>query len=239
MKQIGLLAMATFLTGVTSQAGDSADEKEPTDWMLKGQCTEACTSPPVCPAYWSSPLPKDLHDGKSQCESVWSFHIQNGYYGKTNLGGLNASIAFNIPPGFPENSATEKWPSIIYIDQRANDSQTKAIEQIFRVATAERYRVISVKRAAISFTKELVNGGPAAKHSVKIDGVYEMAAQPLMTPEGKPRQINTRFGGTISIGKSETNRFQDTDLPRTWDRPGMTNTYLDFSITPTHLHWLP
>ena len=207
------------------------------EWIITGECTEACTSPPVCPAYWRSPLPKDLHDGKSQCESVWSFHINRGYYGDTDLSGLHVCIAFNIPAGFPET--TEKRPCIIYIDQRANDLQAKALEEIYRVASAQTYEVIKVKKAKISFTKELVNGGPAARHSVQINGVYELRAQPLLTKEGKPRQFNTIEGGTINVGKSEINIFKDRDLPRTWNRPGMTNTYFDFAISPSRPFWLP
>lgn len=233
-----LKAGAVVLGAVAVSKDTNALSEEKFEWMVKGECTEACTSPPVCPAYWRSPLPKDLHQGKSQCESVWSFHIQKGYYGDTDLSGLNVCVAFNIPPGFPETLA-EKWPCIIYIDERANDLQAKALEQIYRIASAEMYKVIKVKKAKISFTKELVSGGPAARHSVQIDGVYEMKAQPLLTMEGKPRQINTRFGGTISIGKSEVNQFRDTDLPRTWNQPGMTNTYFDFAITPARAIWVP
>ena len=207
------------------------------EWMISGECAEACTSPPVCPAYWRSPLPKDLHNGESQCESVWSFHIKEGYSGDIDLSGLNVSIAFNIPAGFPET--VRKRPCIIYIDQRANDLQAKAIEEIYRIASAQTYEVIKVKRVEISFIKEFVMGGPAARHSVQISGIYELKAQPLLTREGKPRQINTLEGGTINVGKSEINEFTDKDLPRTWNRPGMTNTYFDFVITPKRPFWLP
>ena len=35
------------------------------EWVVSGDCTEACTSPPVCPYYWGSSTPTDLHDGKN------------------------------------------------------------------------------------------------------------------------------------------------------------------------------
>ena len=47
-----------------------------TAWMLSGDCTEACTSPPVCPYYWGSSTPKDLHGGKNVCEGAFSFNIK-------------------------------------------------------------------------------------------------------------------------------------------------------------------
>lgn len=208
------------------------------EWMIKGECTEACTSPPVCPAYWRSPLPKELHDGESRCESVWSFHIKEGYDRDVDLADLNVCLAFNIPAGFPETMAMKR-PCILYIDHRANDSQAMALERIYRIASAAMYEMWKVKRVAISFKKELVNGGPAARHSVQINGIYEMKAQPLLTKEGKPRQFNTIEGGIINAGKSEINHFKDPDLPHNWNQPGMTNTYFDFSITPARPNWLP
>ena len=33
------------------------------EWLLCGDCTEACTSPPVCPYFWGSSAPTDLHEG--------------------------------------------------------------------------------------------------------------------------------------------------------------------------------
>lgn len=211
--------------------------EEKLEWMLKGECTEACTSPPVCPAYWGSPLPKDLHNGHSQCESVFSFHINEGHYRHTALRGLNVCVAFNISPEFPESP--EPWPCIIFIDEKANDSQATALEKIYRIATSM-WKVLKVKRAAISFTKEPLNGGPVARHRVEIPGLYSMKAQPLLTMDGsKPRQINGLNGGSINIGKSEVNEFKDADLPRTWNQPGMSNVYFDFTMTPQRLFWMP
>jgi len=211
--------------------------EQESQWLISGDCTEGCTSPPVCPAYWGSPLPKNLHDGKSQCESVFSFHIKEGYYQDTHLRDLNVCVAFNIPPGFPE--VREKWPCIIFIDTKANESQTKALEEIYRIASSRVYEVLKVKKAAISFTKELFDGGPAARHTVEITGVYSFKAEPLITRDGKPRQINTVSGGIINIGKSEVNEFKDTDLPRIWNQPGMANTYFDFIINPGRPFWVP
>jgi hypothetical protein len=212
--------------------------EEKLEWMLKGQGTEACTSPPVCPIHFGSPAPKDLHNGESQCESMYSFYIQEGYSNETDLSELNVCISFNIPPGYPETKS-EKWPSILYIDERANDTQAGYLEKIYRFASSQKYRILKTKKARIYFKKELINNGPAAKHIVKINGIYDMRALPLLTNDGEPRQINTITGGIINIGKSEINRYEDTDLPRTWNMPGMSNIYFDFELSPIHTYWLP
>jgi len=57
-------------------------------WWLQGECAEACTSPAVCPYYWGSNAPRDLHEGKDQCEGVFAFRAKNGKYEQIDLSGI-------------------------------------------------------------------------------------------------------------------------------------------------------
>lgn len=207
------------------------------EWMVSGDCVEGCTSPPVCPIYWQSPAPKDLHEGKSQCEGVFSFNIREGYCRDIDLGGLKVCYGFNSPTGVPE--VARPWKCILFIDKKANDQQAEALEEIYKKCWGLMGDVLKVKRPEISFTKELIDGGPAARHVVEIKGVYSLKSTPLLAMDGKPRYINSMFGGIINIGKSEVNEFKDTDLPRIWNSPGMSTTYYDFTLTPEKLMWLP
>ena len=211
--------------------------QEKLEWMVTGDCVEGCTSPPACPFYWMSPAPKDLHDGISQCEGVWSFNIREGYYQDTKLDGLKVCYTFNSPAGFPN---AQPWKCILFIDDTATDAQAEALEKIYSQCWSNMGEVIKVKRGEISFTKELLDGGPAARHTVEIKGVYSFKMEPLMTiKDNQPRYIVSGFGGKIYIGKSETNEFKDTDLPRNWNRPGMSCTYHDFTMNPQQTHWQP
>lgn len=211
--------------------------EEKLEWMVGGDCVEGCTSPPVCPAYWMSPFPKDLHDGESRCEGVWSFNIREGYHRDINLGGLKVCYAFNSPTGFPE--VGRPWNCILFIDDKANNQQAEALEEIYRTCWTVLGEVLKVKRAEIAFTKELVDGGPAARYAVEIKEVYRLKSEPLLTPDGKPRYIIGMLGGIINVGRSEVNEFKDVDLPRTWNRPGMSTTYYDFTLNPQKAFWMP
>jgi hypothetical protein len=223
---------------IKGQEEKMAEEKM--EWMIKGDCTEACTSPPVCPYYWGSSTPTDLHDGKNQCEGAFSFHIREGYYGNTNLSGLNAGIIFNTPIG--GTSSRDKWSSVLYIDDKATGEQAAALENIFKQCWANMGEVLKVKKAPISFQKEAVGdaANPGYKHTVKYGDIYSLKAEPLMTMNGLPRYISGMMGGHIFIGKSTENRVDDPDLPRgKWDRPEMSNTYYEFALNPSHLDWVP
>ncbi len=208
------------------------------EWMVKGDCVEGCTSPPVCPAYWNSPTQAQLHDGKSQCEGVWTFNIREGYYKDIDLKGLKAAYGFNAPSPFPGPKGSP-WRTIVYIDKKANGAQAKALEEIFTTCFKVMGEVLKVKKADIEFAMSVEDGG-AARHQVKIDGIYSFATRPYRTVDKKPRYVNSFFGGHINIGISEINEFNDSDLPRSkWNAPGMSVSYYDFVLTPEKHHWLP
>lgn len=210
------------------------------EWMLSGDCTEACTSPPVCPYYWGSSTPTDLHEGKNQCEGAFTFNIKEGYYGDVDLSGLKAGFGFNTPIGGP--ASQDPWKAILYIDDKADDKQAQALEEIFKKCWGFMGDVLKVRRVAISFTKEPVGSAskPGFKHTVAWQGVYSLKAEPLMTMDGAPRYISGLMNGIIYVGKSTENKFHDPDLPRgNWDRPRMSNTYYEFTLNPSKLQWVP
>ena len=210
------------------------------EWMVSGDCVEGCTSPPVCPGYWNSPMQAQLHGGESQCEGVWTFDIKEGYYQDVDLSGLLVSYGFNSPSPFPAPRGTP-WRTVIYIDAQANAQQAEALEKIYRLCWTEVMGdVITVKRDKIEFKKEFVDGSPAARYTVRIDGIYNFVARPFRTTDKKPRYVNSRWGGHVNVGISEVNEFNDPDLPRgKWNAPGMSVTYYDFVLTPDKHHWLP
>jgi len=210
------------------------------EWMVSGDCVEGCTSPPVCPIYWNSATQAQCHDGVSQCEGVWTFNIREGYHENIDLGGLLVAYAFNSPSPFPAPGGTP-WSAIIYIDERAGERQAEALEKIYRTCWQEVLGdVLAVKKANMEFKKESVDGGPAFRHTVGIEGVYNFVARPFRTTDNKPRYINSLWGGHVNIGISEVNEFGDSDLPRgRWKAPGMSITYYDFILKPDKYHWLP
>jgi len=213
---------------------------EKMEWMLSGDCTEACTSPPVCPYYWGSSTPKELHGGKNQCEGAFTFHIEQGKYKKVNLDGLNVGICFNSPEG--GMAAREPWKSVIYTDSRAGAEQAAALETIFKTCWSMMGEVLKIKQAPISFTKEPVGNAPEKgyKHRISWGTVYSMATEPFMAGSGQPRYISGMMNGKIYVGKSTENKLNEPDLPRgKWDSPGMSNTYYPFMLNPEKLQWMP
>ena len=185
-----------------------------TEWIVSGNCTEACTSPPVCPYYWGSSTLKDLHDGKNQCEGAFTFHIKEGHCGDVDLSGLNVGFGFNSPIG--GSAVRDPWKTILYIDSQADAKQAEALDKIFRTCWSTMGDVLKVKRLPISFVKEPVGNAsePGYRHQVSWGTTYSLKAEPLMTRNGLPRFISGMMNCIIYVGKSTENRFVDHDLPR-------------------------
>ena len=166
-------------------------EQEP-QFMVKGESVEGCTSPPACPGMWGSPVQAQFHNGVSECEGVRHFHITEGYYGDIDLRGLTVSYGFNLPSPFPPPEP-QPWKGIIYIDAKADESQAKALEKIFRASASLRGDTLAVKRATIEFSKETDDRSPAARYTIKMDDFYTLVTKPLLTDNGKPRYLNNYF----------------------------------------------
>ncbi len=181
-----------------------------------------------------------VHGGESRCEGVWTFNIKEGYYKDIDLSGLRVAYTFNSPSPFPAPRGTP-WQTIIYIDEEADAQQAEALEKIYRLCWKEVMGdVITVKRGKIEFKKELLDSGPAARYTVRIDGVYNFVARPFRTADKKPRYVNSYWSGHVNVGISEVNEFNDPELPRgKWNAPGMSVTYYDFVLNPDKHHWLP
>jgi hypothetical protein len=209
-------------------------------WMLSGDCVEACTSPPVCPYYWGSSTPTDLHDGKNQCEGAFTFNIKKGYSGDIDLSGLIAGIGFNTAIG--GTASREPWKGVLYLDAKADARQAEALETILSACWNRMGQILGVKSAAMSFSKEQVGSAPkpAYKHTIQWQGSYSLKAEPLLAVNGAPRYISSMMDGIIYVGKSTENKFNDPDLPRgNWDKPEMANTYYEFTLNPAKTNWLP
>src|SRR5258708_29278114 len=85
--------------------------------MLKGTVLIACNCDYGCPCNFNA-LPTHGH-----CEGGWAWHVHNGRYGSTDLGGLTFSIAADWPQAIHEANGE----AAVLIDERANNAQRDAL----------------------------------------------------------------------------------------------------------------
>lgn len=91
------------------------------DWKLEGMYFEACNCDAACPCVFLSP------PTMGDCTVFIGWHIEKGVFGDTDLGGLNVARAVHTPGPMLE----VEWIAALYLDDRANETQTEALTRIF------------------------------------------------------------------------------------------------------------
>lgn len=90
-------------------------------WMIKGPEYGNCNCTYACPCQFSWPEP-DF----GFCEAFGVGRIDEGFHGETRLDGLNWAFLIKWPGPIAEGNATRQ----LFIDERADEDQRKAIERI-------------------------------------------------------------------------------------------------------------
>ena len=90
-------------------------------WKVNGTYFEACNCATACPCvFLSAPT-----EGK--CTALIAWHIDRGNFGAVQLNGLNAAL-LAVAPG---HMMQTKWKVALYLDDKANGDQQKAMGAIF------------------------------------------------------------------------------------------------------------
>ena len=92
-------------------------------WHLKGEYFENCNCEVLCPCVVPGP-PTDPTEG--HCDVGFAFHIQEGDFGGVSLNNL----IFVVIAYTPGNMGAGNWTTAVYIYEKANDAQRKALGRI-------------------------------------------------------------------------------------------------------------
>lgn len=144
------------------------------DWQLSGTVTLACNCDYGCPCNFNA-LPTQGH-----CEGEWTWHVEQGKYGATELDGLNFTVAAAWPRAIHEGNGE----AVVLIDERADDAQREGIQALVAGKAGGPWAIVST-----TLTK--VHGPHFVPYSVKLDGirsevragdVLELVMQPVRNP---------------------------------------------------------
>jgi hypothetical protein len=117
-----LVSSAAFAAGSNDKG---ASQKTP--WKITGQLEEACTCNAPCPCWFNS-LPTKMNCGGGQV-----IFIEKGNYGKVSLDKLTIATFGRSPSGETMMESFGNWDfSYLYVDEKANPEQRKALEEIGR-----------------------------------------------------------------------------------------------------------
>ena len=123
-----LLAMAS-LAALPAFAQDKKEAKS-TPWKMSGQLEEACSCDAACPCWF------DSKPTKMNCSGGFALFIDKGYLRRRSLDGLGAAFIGASKDGTTMMESIGDWNFVtMYIDEKANPEQRKALEAILRATS--------------------------------------------------------------------------------------------------------
>ena len=126
MKSFAILTISLLFVAGASGAGNP---KKPS-WKISGQLEESCSCNAACPCWF------DSKPTMPSCSGNQVLFIKHGRYGDVSLDGLAVANFVESPDNQTMMQSFGKWKySYLYIDEKANAEQRKALEEIGRTVT--------------------------------------------------------------------------------------------------------
>lgn len=203
-----------------------AEPASPT-WSITGEYFENCSCTLVCPCIFSGNAPFTSEPTEGACEVTFAFHIDRGAFGETSLDGLNLALMARIPGPMIDGN----WQVALYVDERANDAQSQALQAIFSGAAGGTMgafvgligEVLGVRSVPIRYSVE------GKRRAVEIPDIMSMAVRPMQSAMGEDVEmiaVNAHpfapDGVVMAVGEPG---YRLTDYGMQWDNSGRNGHY--------------
>jgi hypothetical protein len=158
---------------------------------VDGDYFESCTCTVSCPCIFLAPATEDA------CDVLFAWHIRSGAMDGVSLDDLNVALAVHTPKRMTEGG----WKVALYLDERADPDQAKALGAIFSGQAGGHLAnvapligtVTGVHSAPIRFERD---GG---RRSVQVGDVLEMDVEELKGMDGtNPAVISNPLLGAVA-----------------------------------------
>ena len=168
---------------------------------------------------------------RGRCDAALAFHVNQGSYGQTGLGGLNAVLVVSFPG--PGKMGDGNWTAALYVDDKASTDQQEGLSNIFSGQAGGPMQLVSglisnflgIKTAPIAFTVDANN------RRLTIPDVLEIDIEALTGRDGSEplwvTNANHPVSPKLSLAKSNAYRYTDHNLA--WDVSNTNGHFAPFS----------
>lgn len=221
---IGLIGCVGFaiVGGSVSRAAEPTKEEPKTPWKIKGDLEEACSCNAPCPC-WFATLPTRM-----LCNGNQTVFIKSGHYGKVKLDGLAVAQFVQSPEGQTMKDSFGNWKfDYVYIDEKANEEQRKALQEIAAHLFPPAAKTREFRFAPITRKIE------GKEHQIAIGKVGSFSARLLEGGNGKaPKIINPPLADPThrEFEQGQTTKLVYTDAGQNWNYENSNYMFNRFTV---------
>ena len=186
-------------------------------WTIKADFVEACSCAAVCPCTLGPAKPD-----QEWCSGVFLLELTGGTSDGVDLSGVTIVMHFELPGDFL--GGIDK--AILYYDTGTSDEQRRELDAIFHGERGGLWA--GMKEAIKEWLPSKVAGVKVSKGetvSAQIEGLGEIALQPIKSESGKPAVLSgapvlEAFAiASADLGSATGTKFSDPDM-RSWESLG-------------------
>jgi hypothetical protein len=178
-----------------------------TSWRIEGDYAEVCNCDFLCPCLPTLAMAKPTY---GDCRVAQLYEIREGSYGAISLDGLR----FVMLALTPEAMSKGNWTFGLFVDDRANDEQTRALTEIGCGNVGgppARWKTLTTKFMGVEKRKiEFQRSGIDRRVSVPDLVEYEVAGIPSRSKPGEPMCIDNvshTAGTRLALGHARRALF--------------------------------
>jgi hypothetical protein len=217
-----VLLSATALAGVIAVARGGAGAKPA--WKISGQLEEACSCDAACPC-WMDSKPTRMN-----CSGGQVIFISKGSYGNVPLDGLAIGFIGQNPEGTTMMGSIGNWNFVnIYIDEKANPEQRKALEAIAQATSPPAAPPDRTKVSYVPITRTM----QGSEHVVKIGSLGVFSGNLVEGGMGGHTKIVNPPGADPlhkEYEQGKTTKLAYTDSGQKWDWSNTNYMFANFSV---------
>lgn len=194
-------------------------------WNISGSYFEICSCNVTCPCNFLS------KPSEGFCNVAFAFDIQNGSHGDVDLKGLRVVLVVESPDHMMEGN----WTAGVYIDERADEEQRKALTGIFSGTVGghmEKLVKFVTKFAGVKFVPINIEEN-VDKRTVEIPGILSSTIQAIKGNDGghvvlENMPLTFWLPERVKAAKQEKFSFKDPDMGFVWEWEGKHGAYSRF-----------
>jgi len=180
-------------------------------WWAKGLIFENCNCQLLCPGHLSF---KQLCSHE-RCLGLWALAFEEGAFGGTPLGGLNAAVLWDSP----RHMISGGWTTALLVDERASDAQRLALETILYGKAGGPWEVLArfVATRADSQRLAIHLEDAGRKKRMWAEGVFDTAVEAIRgkdkTQEAVLANVFNQIHAPTQVLALGTTRCSDRRIP--------------------------